>query len=256
MNFRRIASLLLIVVGSHGAAESITNPFPGGRIYPQPVGILFPSLNVAPGVNAASIPANNKGTAVNVAISPTQPSSYFGSVASTGKSFGLGVLYNGHDGGGGLGHGAAIGAGYAFDSVALGLSARDWDINSGGWNPAFDASLMLLTLENFIAGAVLYDLNHDARLDVGIGVKSGKRYNIEVNLLLPPFSNLDGGYTGTLSASIFVERLGVHFRTSYFTASSDFSHTIGAGAWVTEAVHLLAQYSTANTATIGLTVLF
>lgn len=250
---------VLSVFSSAVFAESMVNPFPAGRVFPQPVGILFPSFNVAPGVNASSIPANNRGTAVAAAVSPTTNSAnamqYFGSAASSSSTFGGGVSYIGSSYAGSMTHGAAAGLGYSFETFSLGLGARDLDVKSG-WDPSVDASLMLLALKDFIAGAVFYNLNQATQLDLGIGVKSGQRYNVEVNLLLPPFSDLGGGYTATVSAAIFVEPFGLHFRSSYNTAYKDFSHTIALGAWVSKVIHIAAQFTTPRTFTFGLTALF
>lgn len=253
----RIILTLLVVITGTVQAGSIENAFPMARYYPQPVGLLYPGFNVAAGVNAAALPSAGRDTAVQLAYSPGSTADaheMFGSVAHSKGNIGFSAGYQGFLFNGAMNHGAFVGLGAEVSNFAFGLGLRDDDVG-GGVNPMVDAG-MIINLKILDLGLVFYDLNGTARLGVGVGSKSGSRFNLEANVLLPPFSNLDSSYIFTLSAQLSVGIAIVHFRTSLHTGSGNLNHTVGLGAWVTKSVLLAVQYTTPDRLVGGVTISF
>jgi hypothetical protein len=173
-------------------------------------------------------------------------------MALAAKKFGFGFGYDGFLRSGNDRHGLFMGGGYDLGNFSLGLGLRDGDLN-GGFSPDVDLGLRIGKNKGLAFAAVLYNIDRDTELDVGLGYSGGKQYNLEVNVLLPPFRRWSAGYVITASATVFAgNSAGFHFRSSYWTVGSTFEHTIGATLFVTRKVALVAQYTTSRTFTAAL----
>lgn len=235
----------------------VRSPFPASRIFPQPVGILFPGPNAAAGVNPAALPAGDRFTALQAAISPAtrsgDPSEYFGSVAVSSKNFGLGIGYDGFNQGGTLTNGMFAGAGYQIEGMSFGLGLRDADLGSNS-GADVDLGLRVGQGKGVTFGGVLYGVNRaESQLDVGLG-DIEKNFNVEINALLPPFSSGDTGYAFTASAMVLVNPFWLYLRSTYFTGPEDFSHTVGLALNVSPAVNVAFEFSTPSLLTTAVTV--
>lgn len=257
-----LLSVVFLASLSHAREGGGINTVPVPQLFSYPSGLVFPGLNGAAAINAAALPASGRATAVQAAFTPSlqsgDPMGIFGGIAMARKGLGLGL---------GIEHtsvsnlstlGGFAGAGFAWDALSLGVGLRDSDLD-GGFSPQVDVGLLVgegKDRRGVAFGAVFYNLNTTAVLGAGIGYRGGKKYHLEANVVLPPFSDMDGNYTITAAATINAGIFGLFFRTSYFTQPSDFSHTVGALAWISQRFNLIAQFTTNRTATVGATVLF
>lgn len=255
-------ALLLFTLTASGFAKAgkIMSPFPSARMYPQPVGILFPGFNVAPGVNAAALPTSGKGTAAQAAYGPPirsgDPMQFFGSLSTASKDLGIGFGYMGSKASGqNVVSGAFGGFGYVFDSISLGLGVRDLNL-ADGFRPDVDIGFIMGTKGELTFGVVAYHINENAQICVGVGTGGKKKFNIEANVTLPPLHTNYQPYILTVSASLTPGIVGVHFRSSYYTRIETFTHTIAGGVWLGEQVLLTAQYSTDREVLGSATVMF
>jgi hypothetical protein len=233
---------------------------PAGRIFPDPGGILYPGFSVAAGVNPAAIPLMGKGTAIQTAVTPSlqsgDPNELFASATTAKGSFGMGVGYEGSLMNGQVTNGAFGGIGYNFDPLSVGVAVRDPNVSQSG-TAAADIGFEYETKNEITLGAVLYNVNQNTQADIGIGTKSGKKYNLEANLLLPPFNSLsNGGYLATVAASVVPGAIGFHFSTSYDTGAKDLYYTVAAAAFIGDNFNVILQYATNRQATAALTVVF
>ncbi len=257
------ATLLLwlaISLSAPALAAGLVSSMPVGRIFPDPGGILFPGFGIAAGVNPAAIPLMGRGTAVEAAVTPAiqsgDPNGLFASATNAGSSFGLGLGYDGSLLGGHLTNGVFGGLGYNFDPLSVGVAVRDPDISQSGQASA-DIGFEYETKSELTLGAVLYNVNHNAQADVGIGTKGGKKYNLEADVLLPPFNNFGSNdFLGTLSASVVPGMIGFHFAVSYDTGAKDWYYTVSGAVFVNDNVDIVLQYATTRQATAAVTVLF
>ncbi len=259
---RRTASTLFpafltAFVLSTAAYAEVNNAFPAGRFYPDPVALVYPGFNVAGGVNAAALPSAGRGTALQATYSPgggSGTNQAFASVAHSGGNMGFNAGYQMNSGGGSDAHGVFAGLGANFSNFNVGLSLREYDVASN-FSPNVDVG-MVVELKVIDLGIVFYDLSGVTRLGVGVGNRSSQ-YNVEANVLLPPFSALTSNYLFTLSAQLELgNSAGVHFRTSYETGTEFISHTLGLGVFVTKELQLIAQYSTPSRFQGGMTIVF
>jgi hypothetical protein len=248
---------LLGVKAALGKDAGMVSPFEASRIFPRPTGILYPGLPEAAGVNPAALAMGKKITAIQGAYTPSlqsgDPQEFFAALGSSQQNVGFGFGYDGvKPSGGSMRNGIFAGAGVALPSVSFGVDLRDPDL-SGGFSPDVDLGLKVGRDEGLSFGAVLYQLNSPAQLNVGIGYAK-KSFNLEGNVLLPPFSGGGNGYTLTGALTVFASNLvSLHFRTSYFTAGKSFSTTVGASVGISSSASLLAQYTTDRTLTAALT---
>lgn len=258
---RDLLGLLLLcctVFPAH-AKTGYVHEMPTARIAPAPVGLVFPGFNVAAGVNPAALATMESATAFQAAVTPPlqsgDPFGLFGSIASSIKSFGIGLGVDHYSGGGASSTGLFAGGGVQFRSLSFGFGLRDNDIGSS-FSPGIDLGLLIGRQKAGLSGgAVFYDVNHAAQLGVGLGYDMDKKLLVEGNVVFPPFNGSGGGYTLTGSATIYVSDVGLYFRSSYFTAPKTTSHTLGLLAWITRSVNLIFQFTTDRTITLGATFL-
>lgn len=254
---RSIVFFLTLASVGWAKGGTVSHPIPAGQPFPTPTGILFPSITSAGGTNAAALPLAGKLTAVQAGYSKgtsSDPEQYLASVAATSKNFGLNLGYLGTKVGGSQVNGGFVGAGFFLQPVAMGINLRDDDVN-GGASPSVDLGLIANEQKNFTFGFVVYNLNTAAQLNAGIGFGGGKKYNMELNVLLPPFSNSNGTTAVTAAGTIYAgESVGISFRTTYFSQSKTYEHCFGVAGWLTETLSLFAQFTTPRTWTGGLTL--
>ena len=263
-----ILFLLLLSDIKNAEAQSggaMINSLPSNLIFPVPTGILFPSFACAGGVNPAALSAAGKVASIQGSYTPgggAYPKEFFGSLAAGSQKMGIGLGYLGESINGKLTSNAFIGAGFKIDPVNIGIGLRDFDISNKS-TPNVD--LGLISGEGNGGGGgglrfgfVVYNLNSPAQLDLGVGFSGGKKYNMEINVLLPPFSGGTGsGNVVTVSGTVFAaDIIGLTFRTSYFTKPNTYEHTMGLSGWLSEAFNLFAQFSTPRVWTGGLMVTF
>jgi hypothetical protein len=236
---------------------AIDNNFPIAKFYPEPVGILYPGMNVAGGVNPAALPMSPAGSAVQLGYSPAptgNPSQFFWSVAHSSNKFGFSIGYQGNSMSGTTSHNGFIGMGGMVGKIAMGLSLRGYNLNAGV-NPSVDYGL-ITQLKNLDLAVVFYDLQGIVRMGAAVGTRTGGKLNLEGNILLPPFSNMSLGYLFTVSAQLTLMPVVVYFRTSYNTYTLDFSHSLGLGAWVAKMCNVSLQYSTPSRVGGAVTIVF
>ncbi len=236
---------------------ALDNNFPISKFYPEPVGILYPGLSVAGGVNPAALPMAPAGSAVQLGYSPAptaNPSQLFWSVAHSSNKFGFSLGYQGNSLGGNTTHNGFIGMGGMVGKIAMGLSLRGYNLNAGV-NPSLDYGLVT-QLKNLDIAVVFYDINNVVRMGAAVGTRTGSKLNVEGNILLPPFSNMSLGYLFTVSAQLTLMPVVIYFRTSYNTYTLDFSHSLGIGAWVAKMCNLSLQYSTPSRVGGAVTITF
>ncbi len=254
---KSIIFLLSLSTFAFAKAGAGSHPLPAGQMFPTPAGILFPPVTGAGGINAAALPLADKVTSVQAGYGRNgngDREQYLGSLAATSKNFGLNVGYLGEKAGGSTVSGGFLGAGFVVDPLALGLNLRDADM-SGGASPSVDLGLIANQQKNFTFGFVMYNLNSAAQLNAGVGFGGGKKYNMELNLLLPPFSNSNGDYAVTVAGTIYAgEVLGLSFRTTYFSSGKTYEHCFGVAGWVTDTLSLFAQFTTPTTWTGGMSL--
>lgn len=256
---RQSLSLLLLstTLGASAFGGSLVSSMPVARIFPNAGGILYPGFNSAAGVNPAAIPMTGKGTAIQVAATPSIQSGdtteLFGSVAHTSGALGFGAGYIGDFNSGQNVNSGFVGVGYNLDPLSVGVSVRDFDIKNGG-GADIDAGFTFETKSEIAIGAVLYDINHNTQADLAVGTKSGKKYNIEADVLLPPFNSSWMGYAATLAASITPGMFGFHFGTTYYTAPKTWEYIVGVGCQINDTFQVVAQYATTRRATLALTI--
>ena len=241
-----------------GGLGKIGNALPAGVTFPTPVGILYPGLNVAAGVNAAALPGGKKVTSLQLAgapaLSDTDSTSYFGSLAFSNTNLGWSVGYTGSSGTT-LTNGMFAGVGFNLGRINLGIGLRDTDL-SGGFSPNVDIGLKIDMGKDFTFGAVAYtmDTTSASQYAIGLGYGHRRKDNVELNVLTPAGGGSD--YAMTFAATVYTGRFGTNFRTSYFMGSQSFSHTLGALYWLGEKLNVMLQLNTPKTLTVGLTWVF
>jgi hypothetical protein len=263
---KRFFSALVIVSFMPAAtfAKGSYNLLPSAVMFPGLSGILFPSIPGAGGVNAAALPLAGKANAVQLSYSRSGnsgPEAYYGGTAFTSKSFGVSLGYLGSKIGNTVFHNTYAGAGFAIQNVSLGINVRSFNLAKSGATNDVDLGLIVGEGKGLTFGFVVYNLSGTAQVDVGIGFAGGKKYNMEFNFLLPPFS---GGshYAFTLAGTIRpVDAFGLHFKTSYFSnydsrSSSSYQHIVGGTVHFSEVFGILFQYGTPNTWTGGVNLTF
>lgn len=242
------------------------HPLPSNHIFPIPAPILFPGFTTAAGTNAAALGLAGKVAAVQGAFSPGQGSSdqeIYAGLAASSQKMGVGLGYLGDKVGGTMVNNVFAGAGFKIDPVALGIGLRQFNTSSK-LNPGVDIGMIAGEGSSGGGGSnglrfgfVVYNLNSNAQLDAGIGFSGGKRYNMEINVLLPPFNQMSGGYVFTLAGTVYAaDVVGLTFNTSYNSTSKLYMHTLGINAWLWEPVAVFAQFSTPHAWTGGLMVTF
>lgn len=239
-------------------SASKVNPFGLATEYPDSAGIIFPGIATAAGINAAALGFADRSTAIQLSYGPPSIAGdahrYFASFATAKKGIGFGAGLNGSTSNGNFNNGAFAGLGFDFERVALGLAVREGNL-SGPLSPSVDFGMLFGKGAGLRFGFVLYGIEEAQQLDLGIGYDGGKRYNIELNVLLPPFNSFSGGSLKfSLGANLFVGSFNFLFRTSYLTGPEAFEHTLGVGLWLNKQINLGVQITTPRTWTIGLTL--
>ncbi len=232
---------------------------PAGFVYPTPTGIIFPSFLTANGINPASL-GKQKGRAIELLYSPPPSGSnshaYVASFATSQKKLGLGLSYWGSHNRGSLSHGAVVGSGFSFDSVAVGLGLRDPSI-AGNYDPSVDFGLIGEIGNGTFLGGVLYGLDSTPVLDLGIGYQAGKKYHLEANIVFPQFSLIGKSnsiYILTLGTLVSAGVVSFSFQTSYYTVLKTFTHAVGGAVQVGEAIALTVQFISPASFTFGICV--
>lgn len=247
--------------------STMVHPLASNHIFPIPAPILFPAFTTAAGTNPAALGLSGKVAAVQGAFTPGQGGSgqeIYGGFAASSQKMGVGLGYLGDKVGGTMVNNVFAGAGFKIDPIAVGIGLRQFDTSSK-INPGVD--LGLIAGEGGSGGGgggsglrfgfVAYNLNSSAQLDAGVGFSGGKKYNMEVNILLPPFNNQNAGYTFTLAGTVYAaDVVGLTFNSSYNSSSKGYIHTVGVNAWIWEPVSVFVQFSTPRAWTSGLMVTF
>jgi len=243
------------------ALGRLGNALPVGTLYPTPVGILYPGFNIAAGVNAAALANGKKVTAAQASVSPALAEgdsySYLASVANSTQRLGFGMGYVGSIATEPT-HGMFAGAGFNLGALSFGVGLRDYDL-TGGFDPSVDIGTLLHIGSEFSLGAVAYNADTDPQIAFGVGFGRPKKDNVEVNVLLPALSTnfTDGSeYIVTFAATVYSGAFGTGFRSSYYSSSSSFTHTLAGLLWLTADSNLILQLSTPRTLTVGYTYVF
>ena len=150
------------------------------------------------------------------------------------------------------------GLGFKLDPLAFGLGVRNMDSVTGSVLD-FDFSMMTSERKGVNFGFVLYNTTHDTRqLDLGLGYAGGRKFNMEVNVLLPPFTNSNSqGYVFTGAATLYgTDWLAFSGRVSYKTSPADLTYMLGATTWITDTFNLFLFYTAPRVITGGVTFSF
>lgn len=243
--------------GTAGLAK-LGNALPAGVIHPVPVGILYPGLTIAAGVNPAALTAGKKATAISISGAPPlgdgDPISFMGSVATSSNKVGWGIGYSGSLGAEAQ-HGLFAGVGFKLGQFSAGVGLRDANL-SGGFNPNVDIGTRVDLGREFSMGLVAYDLDADPSVTLGVGVGHPKKDNVELNISTPPLGGGSADYALTFSATVYTGPFGTSFRTTYLLDSKTFSHTLGGLFWVGDSINLFVQLTTPRTLNVGFTYVF
>lgn len=232
------------------------SPLPTNFIFPIPGPILFPGYATAAGNNPAALGATGKGAAIQGAYAPgANWKEYFAGLTATSQKMGIGVGYIGDDFSGYKQNSAFAGAGFQIDPIAIGIGARKIGLSSNA-SPSVDLGLIAGEGagkgQGLRFGFVAYNLNSSASLDLGVGFSGGKKYNMEVNFLLPT-SGGNNTSVITIAGNVYAsDAVGINFSTSFASASNAYLHKLGLALWPWDAVSLFGQYATiGNFATSG-----
>ncbi len=245
---------------AYGGSNFLGNAMPIGIIYPTPVGILFPGFNIAAGVNAAALPNGKKGTAMEVAAAPALKSgdsnSGMASIATSSQNIGWSLGYTNTTTNGDMTHGLFSGVGFKLNNLQLGMALRG-NINNG-FNPNVDAGMILHVSQDWVVGAVAYNLNNTPQAALGVGIGHPRKDNVEINVLTPAYgsSAVPATYLATFSATVYTGAFGTLFRTTYDTTGHDFTATLGALVWLGQDVNAGIELTTPRTLTFGITYVF
>jgi hypothetical protein len=233
------------------------NVLPTSSFFPTPNGILFPNITTAGGVNSAALPLAGKATNFQWTYGragKNGPDEFFGGVGMTSKKFGVSLGYVGNRFGDTLINNTYAGAGFAVESVSLGINARRHDWSRNNTSTDVDLGIIVGSGKGFTWGLVIYNINGTARLDGGVGFGGGKKYNMELNVLLPASGSDVYAITaaGTINPS---DIFGVHFKTTYFSDTA-YQHVLGASIFLSDTVGVLVQFTSPTTWTGGLNIAF
>ena len=227
-----------------------------------PSGVVFPMFNQAAFINPATLPLASKARSIQLLYQPPETSDgrhfYQASFANNGKRFGLGLGYDGSTTkyADSLRHGGFVGAGYAFDMVAIGVGVREPNTEDSV-DPFLDIAFNIgeNAKGNGLNGSViLRDLNHDARMDIGIGYMKRNKYQLEANVLFPDFDDLTSNYTIAISAGVYAGIFGVSFGSQYHVGPETYSHFLAGSIQLGESLSVLVKFETPNQFTFGLTL--
>lgn len=258
--FLLLIALLLPVAGFAEASKSKIPAFQLGSVFPDPAGILFPGPATAAAINPAVL-GNSKGTVAQAAFGPGlrsgDPHHYFGSFATAKKKFGMGFGIDGlANGGGNFTNGGFVGMGFNLERIALGLGVRDANV-SDSIGPSVDVGCVIGEGQGLTGGFVLYHLESSPQAALGIGFNGGKKYNLELNVVLPRFNSFSGGGYGlSIGANLFIDLFSFLFRTTYYTSPRTYVHTLGIGIWLNQSFNVGVQLNTPREWTLGVTVVF
>jgi hypothetical protein len=264
---RRFAWRALLLAGCLTRAlwaetgKPITNTLPTLVIGPYPIGFLFPGFNTAAGINPAALPSE-KATAFQAAVAPPINNDNlamgFASLATSNKKLGIGAGYLGQFVKASPGipssttNEAFGGLGFRLDPIQLGVGVQDVGIGRSGSQAQVDFSMLYNGDAGLVIGGELYDLNTNLDLALGVGFRSGKKYHIEADLLLPT-----GGGEGAflvVAGAVAVPLFDVFFNLSYLvntapmvtsaSGGTAFFYAFGIDFWVSDHVNFVFQYNT------------
>lgn len=248
-----------IAEAKYAGAE--VNQIPTASLFPSINPIIFPAAVTAAGVNASALGLYGKRTDLQFAYargSDADPQGLFAGTELGSNGFGVGLGYLGQKYSSNNVNNLYGGMGLKIDPMSFGLGARALN-TSGGGGADFDFSMTTAERKGFVFGLVLYSLTRNYRqLDLGLGYAGQRKYNAEINVLLPAFSG-DGaqGYTFTGAGTAYAtEWLAFTGRLSYQTYTSDFSYMAGATAWMNPTFNVFLFFTSPRTFTGGITFSF
>lgn len=223
-----------------------------------PGALIFPHFDSAALINASTL-VHNKGTAVQGLYSPPPSSGethqYQLGVASASKKFGLGMGYTGYSDTQAT-HGAFAGLGFLIETLSLGLSIRDPNVEND-FDPDVDFGLDLAIDKSVHLGVVLYNINRTPNVALGVGYVKENKYFLEANLGFQNVNNIDtSNYTLTLAAGVYAGIFGMGFQTNYYASSKDYDHILSGLIRPSDNLHFLVQFETPRRFRFGLTVVF
>ncbi len=261
-----LVRMFVIVVGvltfSANAYAEFNNHFGVGihDEFPSASGIIFPSLFTAVGVNPAALPQPEEVSGISASFSPPPGGSganeYGLSVASGDKSFGWGVNYEGSYQGSAI-SGIDAGIGFRTYSAAMGLAVRDSNVIGG--TPETDLGILSGFDGPITLGVVLYHIDTSPQADLGIGFSESKRYNFELNFLLPAITDITkpgANYQVTAASTVYLGIFGLKLITSAQSQAPTLYQSVSVAVKLSRRVFLNAQYDTPNRTFFGFTYLF
>ncbi len=256
-----ITSLVVFSFNAHAKYMGAqANQIPTAHIFPSVNAILFPAVVTAAGVNASALGLYGTRTDIQAAYtkgSGDAPQELFAGTEIGSNGFGVGLGYLGEKYDSTTVNNMYGGLGVKLSQVSVGAATRVIDTKSGS-GPALDLSMMSGGPTGFNWGLVGYNLLKKAQVDLGIGVGGAKKYNMELNVLLPPITNSEGeGFTLTGAATLFgTEWLGLSGRASYCTGPSNFSYMVGATVWFNDTFNSFVFYNSPGSITGGVSFSF
>jgi hypothetical protein len=244
-------AVLFLTLSATVRAERFYSGVPFHDIFPTPSGIIFPSLDSAAGINPAALPQHYKTTAMTIDYSPPPGGNgahdYDVALASGDKSYGLGIGYQGQYDNFPT-HSLYMGGGFSTSNASLGLNLRFPNL-SQNLSPSTDIGMIADTKTDVLLGIVIYNLQDEAQPDLGIGFGKEKKYHFEINLILPPVSQI--GQSGAdfiilAATTVYASVFGISFKTSYSTATSVVNQSVSLMIDLAKKWGVLAEYDTPN----------
>lgn len=224
--------------------------FPLSPYLADTVGMVFPAAPVAADINAASLVFADRNSYLEFANAPSIDGSsdyaLNASLAWTGKHFGIGGGYVGTVGTAAT-HGFFGGLGFSLGALSLGLSSR----MHPGASLEVDASLVIPMQKKLRFATVLTDVLVQRKLNVGVGYQS-ETYYFEIDVRLPPLSDLTAGYSFTGALSFYMGKTTFYAAGGYATNGGTITYTVGLGRRLLSRASILTQY--ASTGRAGLAI--
>jgi hypothetical protein len=249
----------------------------GGLNHALPGGVVFSGLNQAVQKNAADL-AFDKALAVQGTFTPkildATANAFTASIVDAFGRAGLGATYQ---------HNTPFDSDFSVISTAAGVGTN-W-ISAGvtvnfQLDPSSDTSVDIGTHvgtgQSWNFGAVVRHIDDDTRYAaLGVGYAEAKKWNVELDVLLPPFKTMSQNgaeYEFDLITGVYASKLGLEISGNYGytkgdSSSSSFGVEVTGLYWVTGSVNLFVTYgydrqkasgntTTASILTFGATAVF
>lgn len=227
-----------------------------------PGGIIFPNLNQAVLLSPAAINPQ-KGRSLQAVYTPPLSATQNGlhdyelSFASSSKDFGAGIGYTGTYQSGALTHGMYAAGSFSISDLSIGLGMEEQNL-SDSVDAIMYAGLNWAITRDVNVGVVARDITSSApTFSAGFGWEKRGKYNLEVNVDLPPINQLSSSaYTVSMIGGLYAGMFGAQFTTRYFIATDTYGNAVTGLFSPTEDIDIMATVDIGTTTTYKFTVTF